>query len=298
MSYKPYYENGWKSGEEGGTPITPEALNHMEEGIEQAYEDLAAKSHGNHVPATQTANSATFLRNDNTWQTVTPANIGAAASSHNHAASNITSGTLAVARGGTGVTSNPSMLTNLGSTTAASVFAASPRPGVTGTLPIANGGTGATTRLAAAKNLTNEAVSSPNYVVSLTSNWGKFGYTSIAQLKTSLNLSPAMNAGTEYETNEKFMNKTVYARVVDLGSVPANSYKNTKVTNTGNVRIIELRGYSDTYFVPFPETNPGWGRGKFTLHANCVESSYICITANCASSTAQPCVVIVKYIKV
>ena len=44
----------------------------------------AASSHGNHVPATQTANNAVFLRNDNTWQTVTPANIGAAASSHTH----------------------------------------------------------------------------------------------------------------------------------------------------------------------------------------------------------------------
>lgn len=72
-------------------------------------------------------------------------NVSVNDGSHNHAASNITSGTLAVARGGTGVTSNPSMLTNLGSTSAASVFATSPRPGVTGTLPIANGGTGATT---------------------------------------------------------------------------------------------------------------------------------------------------------
>ena len=34
-------------------------------------------SHGNHVPATQTANNAVFLRNDNSWQTVTPGNIGA-----------------------------------------------------------------------------------------------------------------------------------------------------------------------------------------------------------------------------
>lgn len=64
---------------------------------------------------------------------------------HNHAASDITGGTLAVGIGGTGVTKNPSMLTNLGSTSADSVFAASPRPGVTGTLPVANGGTGNTT---------------------------------------------------------------------------------------------------------------------------------------------------------
>ena len=62
--------------------------------------------------------------------------------SHNHAATEITSGTLPIARGGTGLAASPSMLTNLGSTTAAKVLAASPRPGVTGTLPIKNGGTG------------------------------------------------------------------------------------------------------------------------------------------------------------
>ena len=48
---------------------------------------LATKAdtdHGTHVPTPQTANNAKFLRNDNSWQTVTPANIGAAPSSHNH----------------------------------------------------------------------------------------------------------------------------------------------------------------------------------------------------------------------
>ncbi|MBR2934919.1 MAG: hypothetical protein IKB79_05010 [Oscillospiraceae bacterium] len=40
--------------------------------------NAAATSHGNHVPTPQTANNATFLRNDNSWQKVTPANIGAA----------------------------------------------------------------------------------------------------------------------------------------------------------------------------------------------------------------------------
>lgn len=69
---------------------------------------------------------------------------GYAASNHNHSTSNITSGTLATARGGTGITSNPSMLVNLSSTSAANVFTASPRPGVTGTLPLSKGGTGVT----------------------------------------------------------------------------------------------------------------------------------------------------------
>lgn len=111
--------------------------------IDTKLSGKANTSHGNHVPATQTASNNTFLRNDNTWATVTPANIGAAASSHthtvanitdltatatelnymdgvtsnvqtqldgkansshNHSASNITSGTLSVARGGTGNT--------------------------------------------------------------------------------------------------------------------------------------------------------------------------------------------------
>ena len=73
--------------------------------------------------------------------------------SHNHSAGNITSGTLAVARGGTGIGSNPSLLVNLDSTSAASVFAQSPRPGVTGSLGIGNGGTNATTASGALSNL-------------------------------------------------------------------------------------------------------------------------------------------------
>lgn len=62
-------------------------------------------------------------------------------------------GTLPVAQGGTGITSNPSMLVNLGSTTADTVFEAAPRPGITGTLGIGNGGTGATTAEQARANL-------------------------------------------------------------------------------------------------------------------------------------------------
>lgn len=51
--------------------------------VKKAYDLANGKanaSHGNHVPATETANNARFLRNDNTWQTVTAANIGALAS--------------------------------------------------------------------------------------------------------------------------------------------------------------------------------------------------------------------------
>ena len=76
----------------------------------------------------------------------TPSEIGAAASSHDHSAANITSGTLPISRGGTGMTANPAMLVNLASASTANVFGSAPRPGVTGTLPVSNGGTGATAK--------------------------------------------------------------------------------------------------------------------------------------------------------
>jgi hypothetical protein len=33
MSYQKYYPNGWQNGKAGNTPITAEALYHMEEGV-------------------------------------------------------------------------------------------------------------------------------------------------------------------------------------------------------------------------------------------------------------------------
>lgn len=57
---------------------------------------------------------------------------------------NLISGTVPINSGGTGLTSSPSMLTNLATTAAANVLQASPRPGVTGTLPVGNGGTNIT----------------------------------------------------------------------------------------------------------------------------------------------------------
>lgn len=52
--------------------------------------------------------------------------------------------TLGITHGGTGLTAAPSMLVNLASTATASVFTASPRPGITGTLGTAHGGTSVT----------------------------------------------------------------------------------------------------------------------------------------------------------
>ena len=99
----------------------------------------AASSHGNHVPTTQTASNKVFLRNDNSWQNVTPANIGAvpttrkvnskplsgditlsysdvgaANEQHNHSADEISSGTLPIERGGTNSITSTQALENLG----------------------------------------------------------------------------------------------------------------------------------------------------------------------------------------
>lgn len=182
MGYEKYYSGGWKSGETGGTPITPEALNHMEEGIEAAadHADSTSNPHG-----------------------VTAAQVGAAASSHNHSTSNITSGTLGVARGGTGKATHTSnaVLTGNGTSavnnvaTASGALYATAADGAAkfGTLPIAQGGTGKTTAVDAC---------------------------------SALGLSPAMNLGTVYTTREKYKNKTVYAVAVslDLSTGSGNKY--------------------------------------------------------------------------
>ena len=52
------------------------ALKELIDALTTTVSGKAPTSHGNHVPATETANNARFLRNDNTWQTVTPAGIG------------------------------------------------------------------------------------------------------------------------------------------------------------------------------------------------------------------------------
>lgn len=67
--------------------ITDFAHNHdelyyTEDEVNNLLSGKANTSHGNHVPAVQTADNKKFLRNDNTWQVVTPSNIGAAPSSH------------------------------------------------------------------------------------------------------------------------------------------------------------------------------------------------------------------------
>lgn len=55
MAFTPYYPGGWQSGEDGGTPITPAALNHMDDGIAGAYD----YTYGGNLPSGTNLNDLT-----------------------------------------------------------------------------------------------------------------------------------------------------------------------------------------------------------------------------------------------
>lgn len=90
MSYSPYYTGGWQTGETGGTPITPAALNHMESGIDandaaiadntEDITELANKIGNSSMGTTATTvtgaiaeheSDITALNGKLTWQSVT-----------------------------------------------------------------------------------------------------------------------------------------------------------------------------------------------------------------------------------
>lgn len=76
------------------------------------YTSYCAKaSHGNHVPTTQTASNKVFLRNDNTWQTITPGNIGALATTGGTISGSLT--VTGAVNSNTTMSATTSMTTNL-----------------------------------------------------------------------------------------------------------------------------------------------------------------------------------------
>lgn len=107
---------------------------------------IAAGAQVNSVTGVK-GNAETNYRTGNV--NITPANIGAAAASHNHSASNINSGTLSADR----LPTVPISKGGTGATTAAGARNALGLGNTTGAVPVANGGTGATTAAAARTNL-------------------------------------------------------------------------------------------------------------------------------------------------
>ncbi len=91
----------YTASEVGAVP-TARTINNkaLSSNITLSYSDVgaAATSHGNHVPTKETANNKIFLRNDNTWQEVTPANIGAAPA-YTYGTDDLTAGSSALETG-------------------------------------------------------------------------------------------------------------------------------------------------------------------------------------------------------
>ena len=135
--------------------------------------------------------------------------------------------TVAIDYGGTGLTSNPSMLVNLGSTTADTVFKTSPRPGVTGTLPVANGGTGATTLTSGAALIGNGtgAISTRSITNNTTAGSSITASTNLITANTLANWNGA------YDGNGN-------SRITKLGTVSKGVWNGTTVAvaygGTGN----------------------------------------------------------------
>ena len=93
----------------------------------------------------------------------------------------------------------------------------------TGTVAIANGGTGSTTRLGALQNLTSENVgTNAQYFLTITTDWAKGGYTSVADAKTVLGLGSA----AYLTANSAASNSTVVQRT-GSGYIYANYFNTT-----------------------------------------------------------------------
>jgi len=135
----------------------------------------AAVSNLGAVPTTRTINSKALSANI----TLNASDVGAAATSHNHSADNITSGTLPIARGGTGGTTVASARNALGLGNA------------TGAIPIANGGTGQTS-IAAARN----ALGLGNTTGAVPVANGGTGATSAAAARTNLGMGVSIRSET------------------------------------------------------------------------------------------------------
>ena len=158
---------------------------------------------------TGTANGTISVNTDGTSADVAVKGLKSAAyqeasafaqGSHTHSASAITDGILPVTRGGTGISSNPSMKVSLGSTNAASVFATDPRPGVDGTLGTGNGGTGITFNPAMIVNLGSTSTDSvfkqdpkPGVTGTLPVTKGGTGMGSNPSMKVNLASTSAAN---------------------------------------------------------------------------------------------------------
>jgi len=130
-------------------------------------------------------------------------------------------GTLPVGNGGTGLTSAPSMLTNLATATAASPFASAPRPGVTGLLPDANIASAATwnAKQAALGNSTSVLVSSNTLVNAASASGSDIARTQNSNIYAIANNAVTYGKFQQVAANSVLMNNTGAAANVQAVAV-------------------------------------------------------------------------------
>ena len=156
--------------------------------------------------------------------------------------SKLTAGTLGVTRGGTGVTANPSMLVNLASTAAASVFAAEPRPGITGVLKIANGGTGQN----ALEYITNKDTlfsTIPDTITITSAIFARFGM--VAQLYLAWSYSGTISPGATANISDiqiGTLNENYRPKMSTAGHSNGNSQAWYSIATGGAVKLTAVEG--------------------------------------------------------
>lgn len=134
----------------------------------------------------------------------------------------------------------PSILTNLGSTSAASPYAASPRPGVTGTLGTGNGGTGNTT-FTANRLVYSESATKLSSASGLRSNGTNLGIGVDADTTYGLKTNAPIYESSYIRNKQMFYNITQYATT----GTPKEILIKTKIpmTNSTYMPMITIHGY-------------------------------------------------------
>ena len=217
---------------------------------------------------------ATYPNNDDTllFYSVTNANVSSSTNTVNKSMS---------WNGGTGILtatgfSGPLTGNVTGNCSGSSGSCTGNAANVTGTVAIGHGGTGATTRLGAVQNLTNENVgTSTEYFLTITTNWGKAGYCSVANAKSVLGVPTNTNQltnGAGFITSSGSCNYANSAGKADyLGDIGSTDRNGASGTGWYSV------GFSYSYDEGHNELaiNNYWG-----IRLNCRDSAHVTINGS------------------